>query len=402
MASPRATAVFLLAALIVYAAVYPDTHLPLLALLTLGWGIATLHLCTPAKAPSEARLEKALQSVHKPPGLSDAWWEQQWSQIASLRMVAYLVVLGASAVLLLVAWPRSLAEMLGDFLQSGWSRMLGQGLDPRVLFVLGTFGVHFVVFWTICLLCTVLEFARPAALEPYKVQPEARLTVAVFAKAALVALGNEAILLAVVGAMAHCAPQLLDAALAAELPSLVEAALQLGLCVPVSEVLFYFGHRLMHVRWMFEHVHWMHHSFHAPFALASVYAHPVEFIIANIPVVLGGPALGRPHLAVWALWAAAASWKIIEGHLGWHLPFIGSPEPHDFHHSLHGGRNLDNLGQLGVLDAVLGTDAEWKTAWQRRVDVRYDAPDYPVDKALAQDEDARERDGLARKPALDA
>ena len=95
MASPRATAVFLLAALIVYAAVYPDTHLPLLALLTLGWGIATLHLCTPAKAPSEARLEKALQSVHKPPGLSDAWWEQQWSQIASLRMVAYLVVLGA-------------------------------------------------------------------------------------------------------------------------------------------------------------------------------------------------------------------------------------------------------------------------------------------------------------------
>ena len=78
------------------------------------------------------------------------------------------------------------------------------------------------------------------------------------------------------------------------------------------------------------------------------------------------------------------------GHLGWHLPFIKSPEPHDFHHSLNGGRNLNNLGQLGVLDGVFGTEKEWLKAWQRDVDKTYSTPDYPVEKTLAQEHAAEQ------------
>ena len=74
--------------------------------------------------------------------------------------------------------------------------------------------------------------------------------------------------------------------------------------------------------------------------------------------------------------------------MGWHVPFVSSPEPHDFHHSLNGGRNLDNLGQLGVLDTVFGTDQEWLRSWQVLVDKKYVTPDYPVDKALAQEQHA--------------
>ena len=66
-----------------------------------------------------------------------------------------------------------------------------------------------------------------------------------------------------------------------------------------------------------------------------------------------------------------------------HLPFLGSPEAHDFHHSLNGGRNLDNLGQVDVLDRVLHTNKEFLKSWQYTVHKGYTTPDYPVDKALA-------------------
>ena len=80
---------------------------------------------------------------------------------------------------------------------------------------------------------------------------------------------------------------------------------------------------------------------------------------------------------------SAASLAIISGHIGWHLPFLGSPEAHDFHHSLNGGRNLDNLGQVDVLDRVLHTNKEFLKSWQYTVHKGYTTPDYPVDKALA-------------------
>ena len=61
----------------------------------------------------------------------------------------------------------------------------------------------------------------------------------------------------------------------------------------------------------------------------------------------------------------------------------GMPEAHDFHHSLNGGRNLDNLGQVDVLDRVLHTNKEFLKSWQYTVHKGYTPPDYPVDKALA-------------------
>ena len=59
------------------------------------------------------------------------------------------------------------------------------------------------------------------------------------------------------------------------------------------------------------------------------------------------------------------------------------PAAHDFHHSLNGGRNLDNLGQVDVLDRVLHTNKEFLKSWQYTVHKGYTTPDYPVDKALA-------------------
>ena len=50
---------------------------------------------------------------------------------------------------------------------------------------------------------------------------------------------------------------------------------------------------------------------------------------------------------------------------------------------MNGGRNLDNLGQVDVLDRVLHTNKEFLKSWQYTVHKGYTTPDYPVDKALA-------------------
>ena len=48
-----------------------------------------------------------------------------------------------------------------------------------------------------------------------------------------------------------------------------------------------------------------------------------------------------------------------------------------------------NLGVLGVLDHLLGTDRTFLRSWQHRCcDKGYRTPDYPVDKILATEHDA--------------
>ena len=52
---------------------------------------------------------------------------------------------------------------------------------------------------------------------------------------------------------------------------------------------------------------------------------------------------------------------------------------------------MDNLGQLGILDTLLGTEQEWLTSWQRTLDRTYRTPDYPVDRVIAQETQEKAR-----------
>ena len=98
-------------------------------------------------------------------------------------------------------------------------------------------------------------------------------------KAIGLALVNQALLAAACVAIYRWYAPLRARAFASALPSLPEALVHLACCIVVSEVLFYAGHRLLHVPWMYRHVHYVHHSFSAPIAIASIYAHPLEFVL---------------------------------------------------------------------------------------------------------------------------
>ena len=131
----------------------------------------------------------------------------------------------------------------------------------------------------------------------------------------------------------------------------------------VEDFIFYWCHRFLHWKVIYPHIHKIHHQHSVTVGVASLYAHPVEFIFGNMMPTIIGPAILGPqcHIAtVWA-WYIIRFGENIDGHSGYEfswspyrlIPFSSSAEYHDFHHSA----NVGNYGSLfSIWDTVFGTN----------------------------------------------
>jgi hypothetical protein len=82
----------------------------------------------------------------------------------------------------------------------------------------------------------------------------------------------------------------------------MQALKDLAVMGVVIEVWFYSTHRLLHWPPLFKAVHKLHHRFHAPTAVASMFAHPFEYVVGNSLGVVLGPALTNCHPFMGAWW----------------------------------------------------------------------------------------------------
>lgn len=65
------------------------------------------------------------------------------------------------------------------------------------------------------------------------------------------------------------------------------------LIINLANLFFYCFHRLLHTKYLFNRVHYIHHEFIEPVGAATFYAHPIEHLFSNvlsflIPVILIG------------------------------------------------------------------------------------------------------------------
>lgn len=120
----------------------------------------------------------------------------------------------------------------------------------------------------------------------------------------------------------------------------------------VEEIGFYYGHRLMHVPWLYKRFHKQHHEWTAPCGWVAIYADPLEHVMSNLLPVMTGPWLCGSHVILYWFWLWLAVFVTIQVHSGYHFPFLPSPEFHDFHHLKF---NV-NYGVLGFLDWFHCTD----------------------------------------------
>merc|ERR1711991_43805 len=147
-------------------------------------------------------------------------------------------------------------------------------------------------------------------------------------------------------------------------PGWLEIGFAIVVLTLLSEVGFYFSHRLLHeVPFLYRHVHKYHHQFRTPIALAAEAQHPLEMVLCTAWGMTFWPFLLGTHAQVLAIGTAIGTFSSMSDHCGYW--FFGNgiqPFFHDWHHE----RNAGNYGFLGLMDGLFGTSAKWKEDYERR------------------------------------
>ncbi|XP_062979396.1 fatty acid hydroxylase domain-containing protein 2-like [Elgaria multicarinata webbii] len=141
-----------------------------------------------------------------------------------------------------------------------------------------------------------------------------------------------------------------------QLPTLEWFLLEIAIFTAMEEVMFYYSHRLFHHPLLYKHFHKKHHEWTAPISISSIDIHPVEHVFSGMLPLIIGPVLLGSHVITIMVWLSLSLMTIIFAHCGYHFPFVGSSEFHDFHHL----RFNQCYGVLGVLDYLHGTDKLYK------------------------------------------
>ena len=134
--------------------------------------------------------------------------------------------------------------------------------------------------------------------------------------------------------------------------------LLLGLLVPViHEAQFYAIHRLIHVPWLYRHVHVVHHRSVNPSPWSSLSMHPVEHLLYFSSIAWHLVLPSHPVLALYQL--HVAGFGAIPGHVGFDRVELGggrSVDPHAYGHYLHHKYFEVNYGDgLVPMDRLFGT-----------------------------------------------
>lgn len=172
----------------------------------------------------------------------------------------------------------------------------------------------------------------------------------------LIKLGLLAIIAATLFSAAKVVPPSFQVAVS-ELPYWV----QLPLAIVLSDLGFYWTHRMFHaVPWLWR-FHAIHHSIEELDWLAAARVHPLDQIITKGVSLVPVAALGFSEWVI-GIYALLYQWQSVLIHANVRIGFgpltflLASPKFHHWHHSNdREARDRNFAGQLSFLDAVFGT-----------------------------------------------
>ncbi|KAM0786821.1 hypothetical protein ACM66B_002252 [Microbotryomycetes sp. NB124-2] len=220
----------------------------------------------------------------------------------------------------------------------------------------GTFILTSVVYWIGGLAFMLVDLWDPLfnLAKPYKLQPDKRVPWKDYKRVLWIVARNQVfVALPLTIAMATFAPLRTTT----PLPGALETILVWTWCMLCEEAGFYYVHRTFHHPKLYKHVHKMHHQFTAPVAFASTYCTVVEHVFSNLlPNVLGVIAC-KAHWSLMCMFFIGLELGTLSTHSDFNLPLNYNALLHDWHHYAY----TENFGPTGLLDAVYGTDKNFRT-----------------------------------------
>ncbi|KAF8652242.1 hypothetical protein HU200_062878 [Digitaria exilis] len=163
----------------------------------------------------------------------------------------------------------------------------------------------------------LLELCAPAKLTTqYKLQPRVRLSPATFLRCytetarVLVLLTIGPYLLAPLPVF-----KMGGIRMGLPLPSFGEVVAQLIVYILMEDYMGYWFHRIMHIEWAYNNIHYVHHEFSAPIGFASAHSHWAENLIFGFTFFIG-MVIVPCHMTTCWLWFIIRGILAIDFHCG--------------------------------------------------------------------------------------
>lgn len=127
--------------------------------------------------------------------------------------------------------------------------------------------------------------------------------------------------------------------------------------VLLQDLFFYLNHLWMHRnKFLYKHVHSMHHQYRESIAIATHYVHYVEHIIGNLFPVFIGAMILLPHPFTIMFWIILIVVNALHNHSGFAFPFLSYSVHHDWHHFYVNS----SYSSIGLMDKIFKTDGPFE------------------------------------------